>query len=60
MRKCLKTVTVDFIDTKYIMFKMNPFLPPRISPMNTKLYDLENQGQGLYPLLTLKSYCMNH
>ena len=36
-RKYLKTV--DFINTKYIMLKINPFLPPRISPTNTNLYD---------------------
>ena len=51
MRKYLKTV--DFINTKNIMFKINPFVPRRISPTNTKLYDLENQGQGHYPLMTL-------
>ena len=58
MRKYLKTV--DFINTKNIMFKITPFLPPRISPMKTKLYDLDNQGQGHYPLMTLENYCMNH
>ena len=42
MRKYHKTV--DFINAKNIMFKINPFLPPRISPTNPKLYDLENQG----------------
>ena len=44
MRKYLKTV--DFKNTKNIMFKITPFLPPRILP--TKLYDLEN------PLMTLE------
>ena len=58
MGKYLKTV--DFINTKTIMFKINPFLTPRISPTNTKLYALENQGQGLYPFMTLENYCMNH
>ena len=58
MRKYL--ITVDFINTKNIMLKINPFLTPRISPTNTKLYDLENQGQGHYPLMTLENYCMNH
>ena len=58
MRKYFKTV--DFIKTKTIMFKINPLLPPRISPTNTQLYDLENQGQGQYPLMTLENYCMNH
>ena len=42
------------------MSKINPFLPPRISPTNTKLYDLENQGQGHYPFMILENYCMNH
>ena len=42
------------------MFKINPFLPPTISPTNMKLYDLENQGQGHYPLMTLENHCMNH
>ena len=42
------------------MFKINPFLPPRISPSNTELYDLENQGQGHYPLMTLENYWLNH
>ena len=42
------------------MSKFNPFLPPRISPTNTKLYDLENQGQCHYPLLTLENSCMSH
>ena len=60
MRKYLKTV--DFINyyTKNIMFKINPFLPPRILPTNTKLYDLETQGQGHYPLMNLENYCMNN
>ena len=47
MRKYLKTV--DFINTKNIMFKINPFSAPRILRPNTNLYDLENQGQGHYP-----------
>ena len=42
------------------MFKINHLLTPRISQTNTKLYDLENQGQGHYPLMTLENYCMNH
>ena len=58
MRKYLKTV--DFINTKNIMLKINPFLPPRKLLKNAKLYDLENQGQGHYPLMTLENYCMNH
>ena len=58
MRKYLKTV--DFINTKNIMFKVNPFLPPRISPTIKKLYDLENQGQGHYPFMTFENYCMYH
>ena len=58
MRKYLKTV--DFINTKNVRFKINPFLSLRISPTNTKLYDLENQGQGHYLLMTLENYCMNH
>ena len=58
MRKYLETV--DFINTKNTMFKMYLFSPPKISPTNTKLYDLENQGQGYYPLMTLENYCMNH
>ena len=42
------------------MIKLNPFLPRRISSTNTKLYDLEKQGQGHYQLMTLENYCMNH
>ena len=42
------------------MFKIKPFLPPRISPTNAKLHDLENQGQDHYPSLTLENYCMDH
>ena len=42
------------------MFKISPFLPPWISPTNTKSYDLENQGQGHYPLMTLENFCMNY
>ena len=42
------------------MFKINPLLPPRMSPTDTKIYDLENQGQGHYPLMTLENYCMNY
>ena len=42
------------------MFKIDLFLPPRISPTNTKLHDIENQGQGHYPLMTLENYGMNH
>ena len=52
MRKYLKTV--DFINTKTKKFT------PRISPTNTKLYDLENQGQGHYASMILENYCMNH
>ena len=50
MRKYLKTV--DFINTINIIFKITPFTP-RISPMNTTLYDPENQSQAHYPLMTL-------
>ena len=32
------------------MFKTNPFLSPSILPTNTKWYDIENKGQGHYPL----------
>ena len=41
MWKYLKTV--DFINTKIIMFKVT-FLPNRISTKNKKLHDLENEG----------------
>ena len=41
------------------MFEINTFLPPRISQTNTKLYDLENQGQYHCPLMTLENYCMS-
>ena len=58
MRKYLKTV--DFINTKNIMLKINPLLPTGILPTNMKLYDLENQGQGHYSLMTHENYCMNH
>ena len=58
MRKYFKPV--DFINTKNIVFKIDPFLPPRISPTNTKFYDLENQSQGHYPLMTIENHCMNH
>ena len=58
MRKYLKTV--DFINTKNNIFKSKTFLPPRKSSTHTKLYDLENQGQGHYPLMTPENYCMNH
>ena len=54
MRKYCKTV--NFKNTKFIMFKINPFLSPRISQTNMKLYDLENQGQSHYPLMTLENY----
>ena len=57
MRKYLKTVDLKI---QKIMFKINLSLPSRISPTNTKLYDLENQGQGHYTLMTLENYCMNH
>ena len=30
------------------MCKITPFLPPRIPPTNTKLYDLKNQGQSYF------------
>ena len=42
------------------MFKTNPFLSPSIMPTNTKWYDIENKGQGHYPLMTIENYCMNH
>ena len=58
MRKYLKTV--DFINTKIIMFNMTPFLYTRKSPTNTTTYDLENQGQGHSSLMTFENYCMNH
>ena len=42
------------------MFKIPPFLPPRILPTRKKLYDLENQGPGhYYPLMTLENYFMS-
>ena len=44
MWKYLKTV--DFINTKIITFEINLFLPHIISMKNTKLHDLENEGQG--------------
>ena len=58
MRKYLKTV--DFINTKYIMFNITPFLPTRILPTNTTTYDLENQGQGQYSLMAFENYGINH
>ena len=58
MRKYLKTV--DFINTKDVMFKINPLITPRISPMNTKLYYLDIQGQGHYPFITHDNFCINH
>ena len=33
------------------MFKLPPFLPIWISPTNTELDDLENQGQGHFQLM---------
>ena len=56
MRKYLKTV--DFINAKNIIFKINQFYP--LEYRQRKLYDLENQGQGHYPFMTLENYCMNH
>ena len=37
------------------MFQINPFIPPRISPTDTKLYDLENEDQGHYQKWPLKT-----
>ena len=42
------------------MLNISPFLPPWISPTNTKSYDLENQGQGQYPLMTFENCCLNY
>ena len=42
------------------MFKINHFIPPRISPTNTTFYDLDYKGEGHYPLMTIDNYCMNH
>ena len=42
------------------MFNMTPFLPARILPTNTTTYDLENQAQGHYPIMTFENYGMNH
>ena len=36
------------------MFKITSFLSPWLLWRNTKLHDLENQGQGYFPLMTLK------
>ena len=52
--------TLNSINTKNIMFKINPFLSPRISPTNTKLNDLEIQSQGHYLLMTLENYFINY
>ena len=41
------------------MFKINPFLPHRISTKNTKLHDLENEGQGHYKSMTLENFWMD-
>ena len=41
------------------MFKVNSFLPLIISPTNMELHDLENQGQGHYPLMTLETIVWN-
>ena len=38
------------------MFKINLFLPRRISTKNTKLHDLENKGQGHFKSMTLENY----
>ena len=57
MSKYLKTV--DFIKTnvqKIIMFKINLFYPHRISTKNTKLHDLENEGQGHFKSMALENY----
>ena len=54
MWKYLKTV--DFINTKIIMFKINLFLPHWISTKNKKLHDLENGGQGYFKSMTLENY----
>ena len=32
-----------------------PYLSPTMSPMNTKLNDLEYHGQGYFPLMTLEN-----
>ena len=57
MWKYLKTV--DFINTKIIIFKINLFLLHRISTKNTKLHDLENEGQGHFKSMTLENYWMD-
>ena len=38
------------------MFKINLFLPHRISTKNTKLHDLENVGQGHFKSMTLENF----
>ena len=61
MSKYLKTV--DFIKTnvqKIIMFKINLFYPHRISTKNTKLHDLENEGQGQFKSMALENYWMGY
>ena len=53
MWKYLKTV--DFINTKIIMFKIN-----LLSTKNTKLYDLENEGQGHLKSMALENYWIGY
>ena len=42
------------------MFKINLFLPHRISTKNMKLHDLENEGQGHLKSVALKNYWMGY
>ena len=38
------------------MFKINLFVPHRISTKSTKLHDLENEGQGNLKSMALENY----
>ena len=42
------------------MFKINLFLPQRMSTKNTKLHDFENEGQCDFESLTLENYWMDY
>ena len=42
------------------MFKINLFLPHRISTENTKSHDLENEGQGHLKLMALENYWIGY
>ena len=44
--------TVDFMNTKIIMFKINSFYPIEYR-QNTKLHDIEIEGQGHFKFMTL-------